>query len=148
MDIYYAFIPDTAKIDLSTGELKCELPEFCNRILKIQNLFRHNNWNTFYNFDVQVIELSFDISHPKFKITQLSKNPWLPTHIIIHKIYLLKDINSCISLIEKGADIQSVMLFDRACMYGFIDLVKYLHLSGIRINNSWGNPKWIQIFCI
>nr|URM61827.1 ankyrin repeat domain containing protein [Mimivirus sp.] len=26
-------------------------------------------------------------------------------------------------------------------MYGFIDLVKYLHLSGIRINNSWGIPN-------
>ncbi|AGD93059.1 putative ankyrin repeat protein [Megavirus lba] len=149
MDIYYAFIPDTAKIDLSTGELKCELPEFCNRILKIQNLFRHNNWNTFYNFDVQIIELSFDISHPKFKITQLSKNPWLPTHIIIHNIYLLKDINSCMSLIEKGADTQSVMLFDWACMYGFIDLVKYLHFSGIRINNSERIPNGLKysVYC-
>ncbi|BCS82539.1 putative ankyrin repeat protein [Cotonvirus japonicus] len=143
--MYYAYVPETTKLDLTTNKL----PKECDRIMKIQDLFSYKSWNSCYTRNDYILKLSLDTSNPNLKITKLSDNTWMTNYVIIHEIYPMNDLNTFVTLIQGGANLKLTKLFDWGCSYDFLDLIKFLHSYGITIENKDENCNglWVSIIC-
>uniref|UniRef100_A0A6G6AAI0 Ankyrin repeat-containing protein n=1 Tax=Borely moumouvirus TaxID=2712067 RepID=A0A6G6AAI0_9VIRU len=147
--MYYGYINDSKTIEsLPLGEI-IYLPEECQKITNINNVF-HIIYDIYSDNNVTkdgyLLQLSLAESHPKFKINKITKeihaskdfsdDIWLVNYVMIEQIFPLNNLSTFMHLIDLGADYNSESLLIWACVNNNLDLVKYLHQHNVYIENE------------
>nr|AEX63178.1 putative ankyrin repeat protein [Moumouvirus Monve] len=157
--MYYGYINDLKIIESLPMDEVIMLPEECQIITDIENIFHiiHDVFsNNCITKDSYLLELNLAETHPKFKMNKifdydlmayenLSDKLWIANYVIVRKIYPLKYLSTFTDLIDLGANYNSTKLFDWACYNNFIDLVKYLHSHNVTPIIKMGYPDGLYL---